>query len=97
MRKMQKAKRAKKAAKAADKAEDAGRLGKAAKLAKKGGKKAKKLASKNKRFLKYAAIAGAIGGGTMFLDKNTKTEIKRSKSVRVYAFPKTGTPLTKRR
>jgi len=88
MRKMQKAKRAKKAAKAADKAEDAGRLGKAAKLAKKGGKKAKKLASKNKRFLKYAAIAGAIGGGTMFLDKKYKDRDKKVKECASICLPK---------
>jgi len=85
MRKMQKAKRA---AKAGDKAGDAGRLGRAAKLAKKGGKKVKKFASKNKKFLKYAALAGAIGGGALFLDKKYKERDERVKNCASICLPK---------
>jgi len=88
----EKAKAAKKAAKAADKAEDAAdassRLSRAAKLAKKGGSKVKKFAGKHKRFLKYAALAGAIGGGTMFLDKKYKERDKRVKECASVCLPK---------
>ena len=75
-RKMRRIRKAKKAAK------------KAAKLAKKGGKKAAKFAKKHKKLLKYAAIAGAIGGGALFLDKKYKDRDKKVKECASICLPK---------
>ena len=98
LQRLRKLRKAKKAARAAAKKAKKG-LGKGAKLAKKGGKKGlklakkggskvKKFASKHKRFLKYAALAGAIGGGTMFLDKKYKERDKRVKECASVCLPK---------
>ena len=87
LRKLRKMRKAKKAAAAAAKKAKKG-LGKGAKLAKKGGKKAVKFAKKHKKLLKYAAIAGAIGGGALFLDKKYKDRDKKVKECASICLPK---------
>ena len=98
LRKMRKMRKAKKAARAAAKKAKKG-LGKGAKLAKKGGKKglklvkkggkkAAKFAKKHSKLLKYAALAGAIGGGALFLDKKYKDRDKKVKECASICLPK---------
>ena len=61
---------------------------KAARLAKKGAKKGAKFARRNKKLLKYAALAGAIGGGALFLDKKYKERDKKVKECASICLPK---------
>ena len=61
---------------------------KGAKLAKKGAKKGAKFARRNKKLLKYAAVAGAIGGGALFLDKKYKERHKKVKECASICLPK---------
>jgi hypothetical protein len=61
---------------------------KGAKLVKKGAKKGAKFARRNKKLLKYAALAGAIGGGALFLDKKYKERDKKVKECASVCLPK---------
>tara|TARA_B100001564_G_scaffold359971_1_gene384259 strand:+ start:3624 stop:4700 length:1077 start_codon:yes stop_codon:yes gene_type:complete len=88
MRKMQKAKRARKAKTAADSTKKLGDGAKKSSRARRAFKGARNITKRNAKLLKYAAIAGAIGGGTMFLDKKYKERDKKVKECASICLPK---------